>query len=146
MCTLCRWIIDSRDDATAERMAQLDDAYKLYRCKTIMNCATVCPKVRTVHAVTTYHRDRASARAVGSCCVCSCHYTCSHFLSSYGTLCICQASRQLITHSRSHPALDSASSQTAVRLLRAHMHLLQGLNPGKAIAKIKKSIAKGSPV
>ncbi|GIL49891.1 hypothetical protein Vafri_6202 [Volvox africanus] len=39
-----RWIIDSRDDFTAERMAQLDDAYKLYRCKTIMNCATVCPK------------------------------------------------------------------------------------------------------
>jgi succinate dehydrogenase (ubiquinone) iron-sulfur subunit len=26
-------------------MAQLDDAYKLYRCKTIMNCAQVCPKV-----------------------------------------------------------------------------------------------------
>jgi succinate dehydrogenase (ubiquinone) iron-sulfur subunit len=55
----------SRDDMTAERMAQLDDAYKLYRCKTIMNCASVCPK---------------------------------------------------------------------------------GLNPGKAIAKLKKSIASGSPV
>eukprot|EP00798_Chlamydomonas_sp_ICE-L_P008359 gene8359-3439_t len=39
-----RWIIDSRDDMTTERLAQLDDAYKLYRCKTIMNCATVCPK------------------------------------------------------------------------------------------------------
>lgn len=39
-----RWVIDSRDDATQERLAQLDDAYKLYRCKTIMNCATVCPK------------------------------------------------------------------------------------------------------
>ncbi len=42
----CRWIIDSRDDFTAERMEQLDDAYKLYRCKTIMNCAQTCPKVR----------------------------------------------------------------------------------------------------
>ncbi len=42
-----RWVIDSRDDATQERIAQLDDAYKLYRCKTIMNCASVCPKVRT---------------------------------------------------------------------------------------------------
>lgn len=41
-----RWIIDSRDDATAERMAAVDDAFKLYRCKTIMNCTTVCPKVR----------------------------------------------------------------------------------------------------
>jgi succinate dehydrogenase/fumarate reductase-like Fe-S protein len=29
----CRWIIDSRDEFTAERLAQLDDAYKLYRCK-----------------------------------------------------------------------------------------------------------------
>jgi succinate dehydrogenase (ubiquinone) iron-sulfur subunit len=39
-----RWLIDSRDDFTKERMAQLDDAYKLYRCHTIMNCAKVCPK------------------------------------------------------------------------------------------------------
>lgn len=39
-----RWIIDSRDDFTAERLEQLDDAYKLYRCKTIMNCAQTCPK------------------------------------------------------------------------------------------------------
>ncbi len=37
----CRWIIDSRDDMTAERLAHLDDAYKLYRCHTIMNCAKV---------------------------------------------------------------------------------------------------------
>lgn len=39
-----RWVIDSRDEATAERLAQLDDSFKLMRCKTIMNCATVCPK------------------------------------------------------------------------------------------------------
>lgn len=39
-----RWVIDSRDDFTAERLAALDDMYKLYRCKTIMNCAQVCPK------------------------------------------------------------------------------------------------------
>ena len=36
-----RWIVDSRDDFTKERLAQLDDAYKLYRCHTIMNCAKV---------------------------------------------------------------------------------------------------------
>jgi hypothetical protein len=30
---LCRWVIDSRDDFTAERLAHLDDAYKIYRCK-----------------------------------------------------------------------------------------------------------------
>lgn len=39
-----RWIIDSRDDMTSERLANVDDAFKLYRCKLIMNCATVCPK------------------------------------------------------------------------------------------------------
>jgi len=39
-----RWIIDSRDRATDERIALVDDAFKLYRCKTIMNCAKVCPK------------------------------------------------------------------------------------------------------
>jgi succinate dehydrogenase/fumarate reductase-like Fe-S protein len=41
----CRWIIDSRDQATEQRLKEIDDTYKLYRCHTIMNCATVCPKV-----------------------------------------------------------------------------------------------------
>ena len=39
-----KWIEDSRDEATVERMAYLDDAMKLYRCKTIMNCSNTCPK------------------------------------------------------------------------------------------------------
>ena len=39
-----RWLIDSRDQATGERLKYLDDSFKLYRCHTIMNCATVCPK------------------------------------------------------------------------------------------------------
>ena len=39
-----RWIVDSRDEKTDERLAALDDPFKLYRCHTIMNCATVCPK------------------------------------------------------------------------------------------------------
>ena len=39
-----RFIEDSRDEATLERLEQLDDAYKLYRCHTIMNCVQVCPK------------------------------------------------------------------------------------------------------
>ena len=39
-----RWLVDSRDDADQERLAQLDDAYKLYRCHTIMNCTDTCPK------------------------------------------------------------------------------------------------------
>ncbi|MEK6734737.1 MAG: 4Fe-4S dicluster domain-containing protein, partial [Pseudomonadota bacterium] len=39
-----RWLVDSRDEATDERLDQLDDAFKLYRCHTIMNCAKTCPK------------------------------------------------------------------------------------------------------
>jgi len=39
-----RWIIDSRDDSTGERLDALDDAFKLYRCHTIMNCTEACPK------------------------------------------------------------------------------------------------------
>ena len=39
-----RWIEDSRDDKTAQRLDQLDDTFKLYRCHTIMNCSKTCPK------------------------------------------------------------------------------------------------------
>ncbi len=39
-----RWIIDSRDEATGQRLDELEDPFKLYRCHTIMNCAQVCPK------------------------------------------------------------------------------------------------------
>jgi succinate dehydrogenase / fumarate reductase iron-sulfur subunit len=39
-----RWIVDSRDEATGERLDDLEDPFKLYRCHTIMNCAKTCPK------------------------------------------------------------------------------------------------------
>jgi succinate dehydrogenase / fumarate reductase iron-sulfur subunit len=39
-----RWIIDSRDEATGERLDDLEDPFRLYRCHTIMNCAKTCPK------------------------------------------------------------------------------------------------------
>lgn len=39
-----RWIVDSRDEKKKERLEALDDTFKLYRCHTIMNCATTCPK------------------------------------------------------------------------------------------------------
>lgn len=39
-----RWIVDSRDEATAERLDELEDPFKLYRCHTIMNCTQACPK------------------------------------------------------------------------------------------------------
>ena len=39
-----RWIADSRDERTGERLDDLEDPFRLYRCHTIMNCAKVCPK------------------------------------------------------------------------------------------------------
>ena len=39
-----RWIADSRDEATGERLDHLEDPFRLYRCHTIMNCARTCPK------------------------------------------------------------------------------------------------------
>jgi succinate dehydrogenase / fumarate reductase iron-sulfur subunit len=39
-----RWIVDSRDEMTGERLDDLEDPFKLYRCHVIMNCAKTCPK------------------------------------------------------------------------------------------------------
>ena len=39
-----RWLADSRDEAKGERLDQLEDPFRLYRCHTIMNCTKTCPK------------------------------------------------------------------------------------------------------
>ena len=39
-----RWLADSRDEMTGERLDSLEDPFRLYRCHTIMNCANACPK------------------------------------------------------------------------------------------------------
>ena len=39
-----RWIADSRDENTGERLDELEDPFRLYRCHTIMNCTNTCPK------------------------------------------------------------------------------------------------------
>ncbi len=39
-----RWLMDSRDDAKAKRLENLEDPFRLYRCHTIMNCTNTCPK------------------------------------------------------------------------------------------------------
>jgi succinate dehydrogenase / fumarate reductase iron-sulfur subunit len=39
-----RWLADSRDEATGERLDELEDPFRLYRCHTIMNCTQTCPK------------------------------------------------------------------------------------------------------
>ncbi|HET9114137.1 MAG TPA: succinate dehydrogenase iron-sulfur subunit [Burkholderiales bacterium] len=44
LLTAYRFIADTRDEAEAARLADFQDAYRLYRCHGIMNCAAVCPK------------------------------------------------------------------------------------------------------
>ena len=39
-----RWLVDSRDEHTGERLDDLEDPFRLYRCHTIMNCTNTCPK------------------------------------------------------------------------------------------------------
>ncbi|MDQ2955315.1 MAG: succinate dehydrogenase iron-sulfur subunit, partial [Pseudomonadota bacterium] len=39
-----RWLVDSRDEATGERLDFLEDPFRLYRCHTILNCSKACPK------------------------------------------------------------------------------------------------------
>jgi succinate dehydrogenase / fumarate reductase iron-sulfur subunit len=39
-----RWLIDDRDEATGERLDELEDPFRVYRCHTILNCTKTCPK------------------------------------------------------------------------------------------------------
>ncbi|MBN2752215.1 MAG: succinate dehydrogenase iron-sulfur subunit [Rhodospirillaceae bacterium] len=39
-----RWVLDSRDEAQGERLDDLEDPFKLYRCHTILNCVKACPR------------------------------------------------------------------------------------------------------
>ena len=39
-----RWLVDSRDEFTGERLDNLEDPFRLYRCHTILNCTKTCPK------------------------------------------------------------------------------------------------------
>ncbi len=39
-----RWVEDSRDERTGERLDDLEDPFRLYRCHTILNCTKACPK------------------------------------------------------------------------------------------------------
>jgi succinate dehydrogenase / fumarate reductase, iron-sulfur subunit len=39
-----RFLADTRDTATSDRLAELDDAYSVFRCRGIMNCVEACPK------------------------------------------------------------------------------------------------------
>lgn len=59
-----RFIADTRDMAQAERLDNLDDAYRLFRCRTIMNCTDVCPKGLNPAAAISAIRDLLVRRAL----------------------------------------------------------------------------------
>ncbi|KJE97089.1 succinate dehydrogenase iron-sulfur subunit [Capsaspora owczarzaki ATCC 30864] len=57
-----RWIIDSRDEFKAERLAKLQDPFSLYRCHTIMNCTKTCPKgLNPARAIAMIKKELANA-------------------------------------------------------------------------------------
>ena len=56
-----RWIVDSRDQARDDRLDQLEDSFRLYRCHTIMNCVEACPKdLNPARAIAAIKREIAS--------------------------------------------------------------------------------------
>jgi succinate dehydrogenase / fumarate reductase iron-sulfur subunit len=59
-----RFIADSRDQATGERLDNLNDPYRLFRCHTIMNCVDVCPKNLSPARAISKIRDMLVRRAV----------------------------------------------------------------------------------
>ncbi|MFQ5345827.1 MAG: succinate dehydrogenase iron-sulfur subunit [Mariprofundus sp.] len=57
-----RWIVDSRDEAMGERLDQLEDAFRLYRCHQIMNCMEACPKELNPTAAINHIKRKIIAR------------------------------------------------------------------------------------
>ena len=62
LLSACRFIQDSRDHSKAERLKALEGLYALYRCRSIMNCTSVCPKsLNPAEAIATIRRDMLNA-------------------------------------------------------------------------------------
>ncbi|MFV9875259.1 MAG: succinate dehydrogenase iron-sulfur subunit [Rickettsiales endosymbiont of Dermacentor nuttalli] len=60
-----RWIEDSRDEYTGERLDALEDPFKLYRCHTILNCTNTCPKgLNPAEAISSIKRKIAERKGV----------------------------------------------------------------------------------
>lgn len=59
-----RFLVDSRDEATAARLDNLDDPYRLFRCRTIMNCTNVCPKGLNPAKAISVIRNMLARRAI----------------------------------------------------------------------------------
>jgi succinate dehydrogenase / fumarate reductase iron-sulfur subunit len=70
-----RWLIDSRDEATGERLDDLEDPFRLYRCHTIMNCAQTCPKglnpAKAIAEIKKMMVERKFRGSASDCLVCA---------------------------------------------------------------------------
>lgn len=62
-----RWMIDSRDEFTEERLSKLQDPFSLYRCHTIMNCTKTCPKVLKKNPFILTYTHRVNTVLVSHC-------------------------------------------------------------------------------
>lgn len=60
-----RFLSDSRDTATPERLSRLTDAFSVFRCRGIMNCVDVCPKGLNPTQAITYIKDLMVSKGVG---------------------------------------------------------------------------------
>ena len=58
-----RFLADTRDEATEERLADLDDPFSVFRCRGIMNCVSVCPKGLNPTRAIGHIRDMLLSRA-----------------------------------------------------------------------------------
>ena len=58
-----RFLADTRDEATEERLADLDDPFSVFRCRGIMNCVSVCPKGLNPTTAIGHIRDMLLSRA-----------------------------------------------------------------------------------
>ena len=67
----CRFIVDSRDTKEEERLEDLEGLYRLFRCRGIMNCASVCPKGLNPSAAIAGVRERLINRRLSSQAGCS---------------------------------------------------------------------------
>lgn len=115
-----RWMIDSRDEFTEERLAKLQDPFSLYRCHTIMNCTKTCPKVTAKYphmllVIRLCIKVERTNQTWGNKAV---------FVLSW---------RSVMCSSLTH--------MMKVCFLTVFIIFWQGLNPGKAIAEIKKMMA-----
>ena len=59
-----RYLADSRDTATEERLTELDDPFSVFRCRGIMNCVSVCPKGLNPTKAIGHIRDMLLSRAI----------------------------------------------------------------------------------